>query len=221
MSDVPETPDGAVEAAAQSAGQAEQTQPVMPDGWTGEFDPARAKATIDRLREFEGQLKKLESDPQAFAEFAQRHGYEFVDDSEPDDTPQWEQESFDEEDPNAARLERIEQGLTKIEYDKEMQELGSHVLELTKDAGLDQDTQAYLFELASAPGYNPQRTEKIVKQHLKAIEAAKEAAIEEYRTSKRAPTPPPLGGPGQEAPDLRDPQTRANYMAAIMDSQGE
>ena len=213
MSDESPTPDGAVEAAAQSAGQAEQDQsrPVMPEGWTGEFDPHRAKATIDRLREFEGQLKKLESDPEAFAEFAAQHGYEFVDD-EPvsDETPEWDTSEY--EDPNAQRLQQVEQQLTEFQQQKEQEQIAAHVVELTDGKDLDQDTLRYLYEQASLPGYTPQRTEKIVNQHLKAVEAAEQRAIEKYRSSKRSPQPPPPGSPGEPAPDLRNDKERIEYL---------
>jgi hypothetical protein len=222
MSDVPETPDGAVEAAAQSAGQAQQDQstPVMPDGWTGEFDPARAKATIDRLREFEGQLKKLESDPQAFAEFAAQHGYEFVDDAEDDETPQWEQQ-YDETPTEDPRISQMEQQLTELQHNREMEQLAAHVVELTSDANLGEEDQRFLFELASQPGYTPQRTEKIVKQHLAAIKAAEERAIENYRSSKRSPSPPLPGTPGEPAPDLRDEKQRREYLAKLVAAADE
>jgi hypothetical protein len=217
MSDASETPDGAVEAAAQSAGQAAQDQPVMPDGWTGEFDAPRAKATIDRLREFEGQLKKLESDPDAFAEFAQQHGYEFVDDAQDEAAPQWEpQDEGEYEDPNAARIAQMENQLSELQRQDEMQQLAAHVVELTADANLDQETQRYLFEVASAPGYTIPRTEKIVKQYLSSLDKAREAAIEEYRNTKRAPATPALGKPGEPAPDLNDPKTRREHLANII-----
>lgn len=215
MSDESPTPDGAVEAAAQSAGQAEQTQPVMPDGWNGEFDAPRAKATIDRLREFEGQLKKLESDPEAFQEFAQRHGYEFVTDEANDpDTSEWEPQY--ETPPDDPRISQMEQQLSQLQQQKEIELVASHVVELTADKGLDSDTQRYLFDLAKEPGFTPARTEKIVNGHLKALEAAKAAAIEEYRTTKRSPAPPLPGAPGEPAPDLSTPQKRADAMAAAI-----
>lgn len=213
MSDVPETPDGAVEAAAQDAGQAAQDRPVMPDGWTGEFDPHRAKATIDRLREFEGQLNKLKNDPEAFQAFAQENGYEFVDDTPDEPEPEWEPQEY--EDPNAARIDQLQSRLDALTQQEEMQQIAAHVAELTQDTdGVDLETQKYLFEVASQPGYNPERTTKIVKQHLAAIKAAEERAIENYRNTKRSPQPPPLGGPGQEAPDLNDPKARREWMAA-------
>lgn len=220
MSDVPETPDGAVEAAAQVAGQAEQDQPspVMPDGWTGEFDPARAKATIDRLREYEKQVQRLQNDPEAFQEFAQNHGYEFVTDEPEPETPEWDTQD-DYEDPNAQRLAQVESRLSEIQQAEEMQQLAAHVAELTQDTGVDLETQKYLFELASQPGYNPDRTKKIVDQHLQAVKAAEEKAVERYLESKRSPSPPPIGSPGQEAPDLRDDRTRREYLGTIINAR--
>lgn len=188
----------------------------MPEGWEGEFNPVRAKETIDSLRQYERQLQKLQNDPEAFAEFAAQHGYEFVDDEPQDDEPQWDTSEY--EDPHAQRLQQMEERLSQIQQQEEQQQIAAHVVELTDGKDLDQDTLRYLYDLAAQPGYNPQRTEKIVTTHLKAVEKAREAAIEEYRNTKRSPQPPPVGGPGQEAPDLSSPKARADYMAAIINA---
>ena len=194
----------------------------MPDGWTGEFDPHRAKATIDRLREFESeaqQFRRLKEDPDAQRAFFNELGYEIDEDGD-EVAPEWEpQDDGLYEDPNAARIAAMEERLGQMQQQEEMQQLAAHVAELTQDSGVDLETQKYLFEVASAPGYNPQRTEKIVKQHLAAIEKAREAAVEDYRKTKRSPQPPQVGAPGQEAPDLRDDKTRRDYLATLIDAQ--
>jgi hypothetical protein len=221
MSDVPETPDGAVEVdRAQSAGQA-QDRPVMPDGWTGEFDPHRAKATIDRLREFETdaqQFRRLKEDPDAQRAFLEELGYEIPDD-EPEQ-PDWMQED-DYADPTEARIAQVEDRLSQIQQQEEMQSLAAHVAELTQDSGLDVEVQRQLFEIASQPGYNPQRTEKIVKQYISAVKAAEERAIEQYRESKRTQTPPPPGTAGEPAPDLKDDKARREYLGRLVDAYSQ
>jgi hypothetical protein len=70
--------------------------------------------------------------------------------------------------------------------------------------------------VASAPGYTIPRTEKIVKQYLSSLDKAREAAIEEYRNTKRAPATPALGKPGEPAPDLNDAKTRREHLANII-----
>lgn len=187
----------------------------MPDGWTGEFDPHRAKATIDRLREFETeaqQFRRLREDPEAQREFLAEIGYT-VEDDEPDE-PDVELDEF--EDPNAAELRQIKSQVEEINEERELQQIAAHVAELTQDSGLDLDTQKLLFELASSPGRSVARTEKIVKQHISAVESAKEKAIEAYLESKRSPTPTPAGAAGEQAPDLRDDTTRRQHLATIV-----
>jgi len=53
------------------------------------------------------------------------------------------------------------------------------------------------------------------------LKEAKETAREEYRESKRNPSPPPpTGSPGEDKIDLSDDETRQKYMAEVVDAEG-
>lgn len=216
MSDVPaETPDGAAEAAqgaVEPQVEAPATErPVMPDGWTGEFDPHRAKATIDRLREFERQVNNLGSDPDAAARFmAERHGWELADDEPVYDAP--DDEGFD--DPHASEIAELKAWKESQEQQQTEAAIASHVGELTAESDLSLEEKQWLFEQAKAPGFTEKRTEQLVSQYLARAKAREEAAIERYLESKRAPAPPQEGKAGEPKPDPWDSDARAARIAA-------
>lgn len=211
MSDVPPTPDGAVEVApAESAGQA-----------THETRPAPTQADLDKayekVREFEKDAyahRRLREDPEYQREFLAEIGYR-VDDDEPGlEEPD---EGLDEyEDPRDVELRQVKSQVEEINEERELAQIAAHVAELTQDSDLDLETQRLIFELASGPERSIARTEKIVKQYVSAVETAKEKAVEAYLESKRSPTPTPAGTSGEQAPDLRDPTTRREHLATIV-----
>jgi uncharacterized protein YecE (DUF72 family) len=220
VSDVPETPDGAAQTGEGPVEHAAESPP-----WGDNFNPERAWSTIqdqrrerDQLEAEVKQFRALREDPDAQRAFLEELGYEIPDD-EPEQ-PDWAQED-DYADPTEARIAQVEDRLSQIQQQEEMQQIAAHVAELTQDSGLDLDTQKYLFEIATQPGYNPQRTEKIVKQHIAAVKAAEERAIEQYRESKRTQTPPPPGTAGEPAPDLKDDKARREYLGRLVDAYSQ
>lgn len=223
MSDVPaETPDGGAEIAQgavdQQAEQQAPDRPVMPDGWTGEFDPHRAKATIDRLREFERQVNTLGSDPDAFARFAaEHHGLEIAED-DPDEYTYEDQEQF-EDDPNAARVAELEAWRTQQEAQQRDAAIAAHVGELTAESDLSLEEKQLLFGLANTPDADERRTERIVNDYLARAKQREEQAVQRYLDSKRAPAPPQEGKAGEQQIDPFDSDARAARIAARLTAQ--
>jgi len=218
MSDVPnETPDGAFEAEQSEATQA-NTDQVMPDGWTGEWEPQRAKATIDRLRPFERQLNQLRSDPDAFAQFAAELGYEF-DSGEQEPEPAWEPDTQDEpfEPVDDPRLSKMEQQLLDIERERQAGYVNGHIQELAAEAGIElsKREQDRLFKNAYA-GENsgPAVTKQAFDDYLELRKELQEEAVNGYRKSKRAPAPPQPGKAGEPKANLKSARERVDAMAA-------
>lgn len=221
MSDVPETPvDGVAEAAQGAVDTQADTpasdRPVMPDGWTGEFDPHRAKATIERLREFERQVNNLSSDPDAAARFlAEKHGFEFADD-EPD-----LEDTFEEtgEDPYVRDIAELKAWKEQQEIERVEAAIANHVNELTADSDLTVEEKQWIFEQAKAPGFTEKRTEQIAKQFIDRMKQRDEAAIKRYLDSKKAPSPPPTGTSGEQQIDPFDSNARKARMAALLSAE--
>lgn len=218
MSDESPTPDGAVEA-EQSEANLANTSPDMPDGWTGEWEPQRAKATIDRLRPFEKQLEKLRSDPEAFAQFAAELGYEF-DDGDTDE-PAWEPDTQQDDAPfepvDDPRLSKMEQQLLDIERDRQAGYVNAHIdrLAAENEIELSEREKARLFKAAYA-GENsgPSLTDEAFKDFLELRKEIEETAVKRYRNSKRAPAPPQPGKAGEPKANLKSARERVDAMAA-------
>jgi hypothetical protein len=205
--------------AVQRAPTQANTTPDMPDGWSGEWEPTRAKATIDRLRPFERQLNQLRSDPDAFAQFAAELGYEF-DNGEQQDEPVWEPDTQDDEpfqpqdDP---RLTKVEQQLLDIERERQAGYVNGHISELAAEAGveLSKREQDRLFKNAYA-GENsgPALTKQAFDDYLELRKELQEEAVNGYRKSKRAPAPPQPGKAGEPKANLKSTKERVDAMAA-------
>lgn len=218
MSDASETPDGAFEAEQSEATQA--NTPDMPDGWTGEWEPTRAKATIDRLRPFERQLTQLRNDPDAFAQFAAELGYEFDDGESQPDEPVWEPDTQEDEpfepvdDP---RLSKMEQQLLDIERDRQAGYVNGHIQELAAEAGvqLTKRETDRLFKTAYAgENSSPPLTKQAFDDYLELRKELQEEAVTSYRKSKRAPEPPQPGKAGEPTANLKSQKQRVDAMAA-------
>lgn len=217
MSDESPTPDGAVEA-EQSEANLANTSPDMPDGWTGEWEPQRAKATIDRLRPFEKQLEKLRSDPEAFAQFAAELGYEF-DDGDTDE-PAWEPDTQEDEpfvpqdDP---RLSKMEQQLLDIERDRQAGYVNGHIQELATEAGVQlskRETERLFKNAYAGENSSPAVTKQAFDDYLELRKELQEEAVNGYRKSKRAPEPPQPGKAGEPKANLKSAKERVDAMAA-------
>lgn len=227
MSDVPETPDtGAVEAAQGAVDPQVEAptveRPVMPDGWTGEFDPHRAKATIDRLREFEREVNGLRSDPDAFARFAaEHHGFEIAED-EPEPEYSEDTSSF-EDDPLAREVAELKQWRDEQQLERTTREINDHIADLAKESGLDltPQEQEYIFAKAVSGGsISPQQTQRAFEAHKEWISARENAWQERYLQSKRAPDPPQEGKAGEPQIDPWDSDARVARLAALMTGEG-
>jgi len=227
MSDVPETPDVGAAEAAQGAVEQQQVEapaterPAMPDGWTGEFDPHRAKATIERLREFERQVNTLSSDPDAAARFlAEKHGFEFADD-EPDYDPQ-DDALPEEDDPVAAKVAELEQYVQQQQIEQATKAINDHIAELAGADGVkltDRDKQIIFAEAVSGQQVSPEQTEKAFKEHVAWLKQRDEQVLEAYRQSKRAPAPPPAGQEGEPKHDPWDSEARVARIAARLTAE--
>lgn len=217
MSDASETPDGAFEAEQSEATQATTNDTVMPDGWTGEWEPTRAKATIDRLRPFERQLNQLRSDPDAFAQFAAELGYEF--DNGETDEPAWEPDTQDEpfDPPDDPRLTKVEQQLLDIERERQAGYVNGHIQELATEAGIELSKRERdrLFKNAYAgENSSPAVTQEAFNDYLELRKELQEEAVNKYRGSKRAPAPPQPGKAGEPKANLKSAKERVDAMAA-------
>lgn len=222
MSDASETPDGAFEA---EQSEAEQQDTQLPEGWEGEWNPDRAKATIERLRGREKELSAIEkqwnalqNDDQAFQEFVTQRGFTFEDDEPEEDA--WgpdTQEFADEVNPLDERLSKAEQFIQQQEAERELGAVNAHVNELAQSAGIElSDVERdSLLRAAYAEG-TPYKnlTEKAFQTHLAWRKDFEEKVKKDYLKSKRAPAPPQPGVAGEEAPDPRDHKGRKARIAA-------
>ena len=217
MSDASETPDGAFEAEQSEATQANTHD--LPDGWTGEWEPQRAKATIDRLRPFEKQLEKLRSDPDAFAQFAAELGYEF-DDGEQQE-PVWEPDTQVDDEPfepvDDPRLSKMEQQLLDIERDRQAGYVNGHIQELAAEAGVQlskRETERLFKNAYAGENSSPAVTQQAFNDYLELRKELQEEAVNGYRKSKRAPEPPQPGKAGEPTANLKSQKQRVDAMAA-------
>lgn len=231
MTDLPETPDGAAE--APQSGATQQDRPSMPEGWTGEFDPHRAKATIDRLREFEPeaqQFRKLREDRAELERWlADEMGYELDTGEVADDDvlpneqfqPDYAQDYGGEPDPLQevmTRQERVEQWMIQQEARELASSVENHIDHLATEAKVELTDyeRSQLFQAAVAvPGeISDRKTKQLFEGHVKWLKDREDAWQKRYLASKSAPEPAPAGQAGEPASDPQDAKARKQRIAA-------
>lgn len=222
MSDDPTLPEnGSGEAASAAEGS--------PPPWGDDFNPERAWRTIEHLRGRERELesdakafKRLQEDEDARLEWLAQQGYEIED---PEEIPEYDEEVEedlgDDDDPYDQRLAAIEQQVQaqaerdrQAQEDRAAQEFLGHVEELAGAANteLSQEDVLWIYHQSQANGFNPKATEKAFEAYQAHLEKIRQQAIEEYRTSKRAPHFSTSGQSATQAPNLDDPQARQQWM---------
>lgn len=216
QSDVPAIEPG--EAAQDAA-----TESASPP-WGTDFDAERAWKTIQTLRPFEKQAKEFEriqSDEQARAEWLKSLGYELADDEDEDS----EEELFEDDDPVKPlneKLTRLEQWQEKQEAKEMAVQIRTDLDDINKDSDWDlddEDRQDIVSRAARDPkGFNRDALERAHKAFTERLARAEKRNTEQYRNSKKAPTPPPTGKAGEQAFDRKtatDAQRRKNRTTRI------
>lgn len=230
MSDASETPDGAFEA---TQSEAEQQDTQLPEGWEGEWNPDRAKATIERLRGREKELSAIEkqwnalqNDDQAFQEFVTQRGFTFEDDDSEEEPWAPDTQEFADEapDPFDERLSKAEQFIQQQEAERELAAVNAHVNELAQSAGIELSDleRDSLLRAAYAEG-TPYKnlTEKAFQAHAAWRKDFEEKVKKDYLKSKRAPAAPQPGGPGEPKFDHLDDKAAAARMAAFIEANSD
>lgn len=209
---VAETPE--VEAPAQEA--VETNTP-----FEGEFDPDRARRTIDNLRSREKELEQQLKSDEWFQKELERRGYEVADDE--DEEPFDPQDYEDSEDPLVERLSALEQAEFERRQNAVLNDLSDHVDQLAQGADLNLSDKAKqwiaLESIHSGNGQpTPEGTEQAFQAMREFLDEFGKTAVDKYLKSKRAPAPPSPGTAGQPSGDFdpKDDKSRRNRMAAIL-----
>lgn len=204
--------------AAQDA--VEPAEPTSPPVFEGDFDPDRARRTIDHLRSREKELEqqakefdRLQNDPDAFKEFAERLGYDF-DDGAPEPV-------FDDPDPIAelrSEVESLKAARNAEEFQKVTFETNAKELdEIQALAGRDLSPD----EIETLIGLAPEDDKGI--PHIKPVW---DAITKLIASQQDAPSFRELGGSsggqGSEKFDIRDPEQRiARFVASMERHSGD
>lgn len=209
---VAETPEE-VEAPAQEA--VETNTP-----FEGEFDPERARRTIDNLRNREKELEQQLKSDEWFEEQLRARGYETVDD---DDEPDEPFDPQDYEDPYDQRISQVEEMLAAQQQEQVLNDLSDHIDELASQADVKLSEKAKEWiQLSSIHGGNgrptPQATEEAFAAMRDFLEDHGKAAVDKYLKSKRADPAPSPGTAGQPSGDFdpKSDKSRMGRMAALI-----
>jgi len=183
-----------------------------PDGQP--WDPDRAMSTIKSLRERESELEpqakqyeRLSSgeDQDAFRELAEKYGFQ-IEDQEDDDSDEWvdpSEQKFTEYEKKLAALEQAEE---QRQLDAQAQHFRSTVDSLAKENELDlQDyhVTGILQNVINRGDLTDKNIKAAFFDIAKAIEAERQAIIDGYTKSKKAPRGPLKGEAASEVPELK------------------
>lgn len=178
------------------------TEAAAPEAppWGDDFDPARAWNTIKNLREHEKKAKEFEriqSDEDARREWLTSLGYE-IDDGENEEEAY---EPLDEDtDPIVAQLSELSEWKESKEQEAYEQKraadwagFGEHISNLASEAKMDlsdKDKQRIAVECADKNGWpiGPNEAKKVFDEFMAEREEFRKKVIEEFRSSKKAPT---------------------------------
>lgn len=202
---VAETPE--VEAPAQEA--------VETNPFDGEFDPDRARRTIDNLRNEVRETKERYSSDEWFEKQLAERGLALPDEEEPQPA----------EDPYDDRITTLEQTLQERQEREAWDAQYTHIEQLASEAGvkLTDRMKTWISHESYVNGFNPQATEAAFASLNEELDAYGKQAVESYLKSKRAPSPPQAGTAGQPSGDFdpKDENSRKQRMAAIFASRQE
>lgn len=232
MSDVPQTPDGAVETAQAAV---EQSNPTPP--WGDDFNAERAWKLVEDLRDDKEKLSskasRYETDLDAFRELAEKHGFEIPDGDDEYDgfEADYGAASTDEEpyeDPYDSRLTRLEQWEQEQRLRADLDGLSAHVDELASEANLELSDEmkdlAMRLAVQDPQKIGPQQTQEAFKTFLGVLQGYGERYKDEYLKSKRADPGPQPGTAGEQKFDPKSPnadQERQARIAARLTALGE
>lgn len=211
---VAETPE--VEAPAQEA--VETNTP-----FEGEFDPDRARRTIDNLRNREKELEQQLKSDEWFQKQLQERGYALPDD---DDEELFEpDEDYEDEDPVVQRLTALEQAEMDRAEQAALNEQAAHIEQLAEqyELTLTPNMKRWVSLESISNGFTKKATEDAVKALSEDLDQYGKAQVEKYLKSKRAPSPPGAGAAGQPSGDFdpKDDKSRKERMAAIFAARQE
>lgn len=185
-----------------------------------EQDVGALKRALEREREerrsAKEELRRIREDEDARRELLAEWGFEIADDEA---EPESEYDDFEEDESEIPLTKREFQ-----EYQEQQSRLSmwsqweSHVTDLAKENGVTLSERDRHWLASQSQGQKqfpkgPDATEKAFKELLSEKEAERQAAIEYYKESKKAPHVSQVGKSATKVPDLDDDEQRVQWMA--------
>lgn len=210
--------------AAQDAGESTFSETHGPDGqpWDGprlmralqseRQQSADRQKRIEEIQSDAERFRALQSDEDARLEQLRSWGFEVEDgatDEQDDDLSGYEDDT--QPDPRVDQLQNQLNGLLQRqaidEFNKDLDAAATEA-----DIKLSQRDRVIIQRDSMENGFNPDATRKAVDALKAEREELRKQAIEEYRSSKKAPHISSVGKGATQAPDLDDPQARVEWM---------
>lgn len=182
----------------------------------GEFDPERARRTIDNLRNREKELEQQLKSDEWFQRQLEERGLALPDDDEEEPEPAYD-------DPRDERIAALEQAEQERRLERIYSDLDAHIGELASESGVEltQRMKQWIARESEAAGNGMpdyQATIDAFNALNEELEQYGKAAVDRYLKSKRAPTPPSKGSQAQPSGDFdpKSDRSRKERMAAIL-----
>jgi hypothetical protein len=202
---------------AESAGDG--GAPLGPDGTP--FDPERWSSFVQHTKAEKQQLKEqLEAerrvweDENALRTRLAERGWAVEDDEETIDP---DLSDFEDDDPNAevrSKLSELEQWKQQQEQQAGLEAFNTDVNGFASEAGMElsDDERAWILQRTLQSGGNPEAAKKAFDAHVEYVKNVERKAIENLRSSKKAPHVSSVGKGATQVPDLDDPDQRVQWM---------
>ena len=198
-----------------------QSEAGSPPPWGDDFNAERAWQTITHLRGREKELEsaakayeRLQEDEDARLEQLQKWGFEIEDgaDDDEEDLPDYGEE--EEQPAHDPRVDVLQEQLNSVLQANAIREFNEDLDSAAKEAGvtLSQRDRVIVQRESMENGFNPQATRNALNALKEEREELRKQAIEEYRSSKKAPHVSSVGRGATQVPDLDDQEQRIAWM---------